>query len=151
MSDNLSSITIRARNLLKDSPSLVWSETELTECIHQALDDLNQAAGQRWALSGLNGAVSTDLPAGLASLLSRGAAAYALLMLAANRADLFNFQPGVCQATTAAATGFLKQFQCGLSFLAQLRVTGLQNAIDAPFPSAADALPGGWRLDDDLD
>jgi hypothetical protein len=149
MSDNLAAITARARCLLKDSAGLAWSEAELGECIHQALDDLNQAAGQSWSLSGLEGAVSTDLPSGMASLLVRGAAAYALLMLAASRADLFNFQPGVCQAYTAAGEALLRQFQHGLAFLAQVRVSGLHGSGSAPYPTDADELPAGWRLEDD--
>ncbi len=150
MSENLTSLTARVRCLLKDSPGLAWNEAELGECIHQALDDLNQAAGQAWSLSGLDGAISTDLPDGLASLLIRGAAAYALLMLAAGRADLFNFQPGVCQAYAAAGSALLRQYQHGLTWLAQIRIGGLQGAACPPFPTDADELPSGWRLDGDL-
>lgn len=150
MSDSLTSITARVRCLLKDSSGLTWSEAELGECIHQALDDLNQSAGQTWALGGLDGAPSTDLPSGLTSLLARGAAAYALLILAASRADLFNFQPGICQAYAAAGAALLKQFQHGLALLAQVRISGLQDAASAPFPTEIDELPSGWRLDGDL-
>lgn len=150
MSDSLTSITARVRCLLKDSAGLTWSEAEIGECIHQALDDLNQAAVQAWSLAGLDGAAATDLPPGLASLLARGAAAFALVMLAASRADLFNFQPGVCQAYTAAGSALLRQFQYGLSLLAQVRATELQSSADAPFPTEADELPTGWRLEDDL-
>ncbi len=150
MSDSLTSLVDRERCLLKDTGSLTWSDDELGECLHQALDDINQAAGQTWNLSGLDDAVTTDLPPGLASLLVRGAAAYALFLLAVNRADLFNFQPGVCQAYTNAGLAFLKQFHGGLSFLAQLRSSGLQSAADAPFPSSSDEQPSGWRFDDDL-
>lgn len=150
MSDNLAAVTTRARCLLKDSEELVWSEAELGECVHQALDDLNQAAGQSWSLSGLDGADSTDLPPGFASLLVRGAAGYALLMLAASRADLFNFQPGVCQAYAAAGGALLNQFQRSLAFLAQVRVSGMHTSGQPPFPTDADETPSGWRLADDL-
>ncbi len=150
MSASLTSITARVRCLLKDSPGLTWSEAEIGECIHQALDDLNQAAGQAWSLASLDGAVATDIPAGLASLLARGATAYALFMLAAGRADLYNFQPGVCQAYAAAGSGLLKQFQYGLALLARLRTSELQSSADAPFPTGEDELPAGWRLDGDL-
>lgn len=150
MSESLTSTLPRVRRLLKDASSLNWSDDDLSECLHQALDDLNQSSGQTWSLEGLGAAVTTTLPDGLTSLLARGAAAYALFVLAASRADLFNFQPGVCQATTAAGTAFLKQFHCGLSFLAQVRVSGLQASLDAPFPSAADETQSGWRLDGDL-
>lgn len=150
MSETLTTITARLRSLLKDSAGLNWSDAELGECITQALGDLNQASGQSWSLSGLNGAVSTDLPTGLASLLTRGAAGYALLTLAAGRADLFNFQPGICQAYTDAGAALLDQFRRGLDALDRVRISGLQTAADAPFPTDADELPGGWRLDDDL-
>jgi len=148
MSDSLTSLIERERCLLKDSGSLTWSDGELSECLHQALDDLNQAAGQTWSLVGLDGALSTDLPPGLASLLVRGAAAYALFLLAVNRADLFNFQPGVCQAYTNAGLAFLKQFHGGLSFLAQVRTSGLQSAADAPYPTSVEEQPSGWRFDE---
>jgi len=149
MSDSLSTVIDRSRNLLKDTGGLTWSESELGECIHQALDDLNQAAGQSWRLAGLDEALATDLPAGLASLLVRGAAANALFMLTAFRADLFNFQPGVCQAYNSAGLAFLKQFQAGLACLAQVRSSEMQSAADAPFPTAEDEQPGGWLLDDE--
>jgi len=150
MSDSLATLISRLRCLLNDSASLAWSDSELSECLRQSLGDINQAAGQPWALSGLDGCAETDLPAGLTSLLVRGAAAYALLMLAGSRADLFSFQPGICQAYATASATFLKQFHCGLVFLAQVRVSDLQTSSDAPFPSATDELPGGWRLDGDL-
>ena len=86
------------------------------------------------------------LPA--AGALAGGVAA--LFLLAVNRADLFNFQPGVCQAYTNAGLAFLKQFQGGLSYLGQLRSSGLQSAADAPYPSSGDEQPSGWRFDDDL-
>ena len=149
MSDNLTTLIERTRCLLTDGGSLTWSEAELGECVHQAFDDINQAAGQTWSLAGLDAAASTDLPPGLASLLARGAAAYALFVVAARRADLFNFQPGICQAWTNAGEVFLKQFQGGLAYLAQVRLSGLHLSADAPFPIEDDASPGGWRLDDE--
>ncbi len=150
MSASLTTLTARLRLLLKDSAGLTWSDAELGECIHQALDDLNQAAGQAWTISGLDGAVSTDLPAGLDSLLTRGAAGYALLMLAASRADLFNFQPGVCQTYADAGAGLHRQFRLGLDYLTQMRLSGLQSSANAPFPTDADEPQSGWRLDGDL-
>jgi hypothetical protein len=150
VSDTLTSLTERVRCLLKDSASLTWNDAEIGECIHQALDDVNQSSGQAWSLAGLDSAAETVLPAGLASLLARGAAAYALMMLAASRADLFNFQPGVCQTLAAAGQALLKQFQIGLAFLSQIRASELQSSANAPFSTAVDELPAGWRLDNEM-
>jgi hypothetical protein len=149
MSASMSDLIGRVRRLLKDTGGLTWSEDELGECLHQAMDDLNQAAGQSWSLAGLDEALATDLPSGLESLLVRGAAAYGLFMLTAFRADLFNFQPGVCQAYSSAGQAFLRQFQAGLAFLAQVRSSNLQTAANAPFPTLEEEQPGGWLLDDE--
>ncbi len=139
----------RIRAVLLDSDLNHWADAELTEAVRQALGDLVQVCGRKLVLNGLDGETApTDLPGEWLSLLARGAAGYALMGRAAGQVDAFQFEPGLPAAALQAAQAQIQRFELGLRRIAALRERDLQQSADAPFPTPADELPGGWALED---
>ena len=96
----LATITEQARALLMDGSGTAWDETTITAAVRQAAAEYSLAAGEPLLIEGLNGAVTT-LEAPYDSLIVWGAAAYAALARAIDRADVFDIE-GVNQASAAA-------------------------------------------------
>lgn len=149
MSD-ISDLITRLRAGLVDSSGVVWGTAELEEALRQALADMNQAAGEPYTLTGLDGATSTTLPGGFFALLVRGGLAYALLSRAAERVDAFNYQANLSADALAVSAAVFRRFEAGLASLSLLRASAIQTAPDAPYPDGSDANQNGWQLPDDL-
>lgn len=77
----------RVRAVLVDSGGLLWSDGTVTEGIRLALGEYGLASGGPAQLEGLDGAAASNLPAGHESLAVWGAAGYAALARAVDRAD----------------------------------------------------------------
>lgn len=79
----------RVETLLSDNTNLIWTDADLTEAVRLALDEVSLSMGQKLTLSGLDGAVAASLPDLLEGMLVVGAAGYAAVARAVERAEQF--------------------------------------------------------------
>ncbi len=113
---SLSSFLERIRALLMDSGGLIWDDAALVEALRLALGEYSLAGNAPVTLAGLDGASVTNLPELHAALIVWGAAAYAALARAVDRAEAF-------QTNSAAADlkswgdQRLKEFKTTLAML----------------------------------
>lgn len=138
MSATLATLLTRVRDLLADSGADLWMDASLTEALRLALGEYNLAArvdapaGALAALQGLDGATETSLPAAHESLLVWGAAAWAALGRAVDRAGL---QDGGAESQVFKAWGEarLGEFKAMLAAL----FPGYRAALNGEAASAA--------------
>ena len=114
---------------LSDAAADLWPEAALDECLRLALAGYNRGTGSGCSLGGLDGALTTTLPAGDWDLLLSGAAGLAALTQAVGRASQFSPDRGVAESLRAWAEGQLVRFQAGLG---QVRLRALQASPASP-------------------
>ncbi len=88
----LISLLARVRSVLMDLNAQIWTDGVITEGLRLAVGEYALASAAPASLEGLDGASASSFPAGHESMLVWGAAAYAALARAVDRAE--SFQPG---------------------------------------------------------
>jgi hypothetical protein len=161
MATDLTSIKARLTVMLVDAGSVNFPSGLLDESIRLALAEYNlvlNLAGQTLAtLSGLDGAVTTTLPAAHEGILLTGAAGYAVEARALDRAESYDLGQSVpqqlldwSQLRLAEFRKMVSQYRADLTRDAEMaRKTGLHTAASAPYPSSTDPdyRPASWSID----
>lgn len=119
----LSSLLTRVRALLMDDAAQIWSDAALSEALRLALGEYNLRAPDPAALEGLDGAAATTLSATHETALVWGAAAYAALARAVDRAESFQ-AGGEFKDLNAWGEARLKEFKLILAALFPAAVSG---------------------------
>ncbi|PKO16797.1 MAG: hypothetical protein CVU39_06155 [Chloroflexi bacterium HGW-Chloroflexi-10] len=119
----------RVEAYLMDAARLVWDDDVLDEAIRQALRDVQAIWGTKLGIEGLDGELVTSLDAGMADLIVRGAASYAVEMRTVDRADVFELsQTGLELAGWAA-----QQKKNFWDDVEKLRLKQIQTSASAPY------------------
>ena len=128
MSD-LDTLRTRLAGQLSDAYAELWSSAALDECLRLALGQYNRAAGTACTVGGLDGALTTTLPAADWDLLLSGAAGLAAAAHALERTS--QFSPDATTGAELLAWGRLQLERFGAG-LEQVRLKGLQSSLASP-------------------
>lgn len=129
MAADIYSLRVMVQTYLMDTLGLVWEGEVLDEAIRQALRDIQLVSTTKLTINGLDEADITILEDNMASLLVRGAAAYAVEMRTVDRADVFELsQTGLEMSKWAA-----NQKAMFWTEVEKLRLSQFQKSANAPY------------------
>jgi hypothetical protein len=130
----------RVRLLLMDPSSMIWADTDLQAAIRLALQEINLVSGKQHTLNGLDSATLTTFTAEHDPVIVAGAAAYAALARAVDRAENYELANEEEEVKTAAEK-LMSKFTGMLGKLYpsnQARTGKLKAGVRGPWGSWAD-------------
>lgn len=128
MSMDLDGFRQQVSVFLIDPEGNIWDPASLDEAIRLALSDLQRISPIKLSILGLDEATITGLDGGMAELLVKGAAAYALEMRIIDRADMYELNQ-----TGLDMSGWVEKVkQRYLLEIEKMRRAYLQKSANAP-------------------